>query len=153
MNVIYLNFKHLIKYFKIYCRCRISPFIIGILLGYLIFLNKKQTNKNIPLSETTSKGIYEKCINIIFLMLAFILCGLALFGPHGDFVGYPLNPTANLLYQSTSKTLWTIGVAYIIFACLTSRARIINSFLSWWVWIPLARLSFGAFLVHIPLIF
>ena len=95
---------------------------MGILLGYFLFVKKKKATQNGSVPDSTKKPLSEKIRDLVCLAGALALLGLILLGPHGDFAGYPLNRTANLLYQATCRNLWTIGLAYIIYACLTSRA-------------------------------
>ena len=53
------------------------------------------------------------------------------------------------LYLSVRYSVWALGVAYIIYACVTSKvAFLINWFLSLSIWMPLSRISFSAYLIH-----
>ena len=135
--------------------CRVGPFVIGLLLGYFVFINKiiKPSNTN-ESSEKLIKNIYTKYIlDKILLMTALAILGLTLFGPYGDFDGYELTRAQRILYQASSRTLWSVGLAYLIYACLNSKGGFINDILCWKIWIPLARLSFSAFLVHLTVLF
>lgn len=62
--------------------------------------------------------------------------------------GYPLSDAVAGLYSATSRTLWSIGLAWIVYACVTGHGGIINSLLSWKPFIPLSRLSYSAYLIH-----
>lgn len=46
------------------------------------------------------------------------------------------------------RIIWAIGLGYIILACVTSNGGIVNSILSWPVWLPLSRLSYCLYLFH-----
>ncbi|XP_037509515.2 nose resistant to fluoxetine protein 6 [Rhipicephalus sanguineus] len=41
-------------------------------------------------------------------------------------------------------------MAWIWFACTTGRGGFVNRFLSWNALVPLGRLSFGVYLIHVP---
>lgn len=122
--------------------CRIGPFLVGLLLGYYIFTNKTKLNYKL-----------RKEINLFLLLVSLVLCGIILFGLYEDYNGSPLSKTQHILYQASSRTLWAIGLGYIILACLSNQGGIINKFLSAKFWIPLSRLSFGAYLVHLTFIY
>ena len=51
-------------------------------------------------------------------------------------------------YNSASKIGFTVSLALLCMLCVSGNSRIINWFLTWWIWNPLARLTFGAYLVH-----
>ncbi|CAF0840673.1 unnamed protein product [Brachionus calyciflorus] len=116
---------------------RISPFMIGLLLGYILFKQKSKQNVKI-----------RPAINIFFWLLSLLLMSLAIFGDYSNYGGNGLSKVVSLLYQSTSKILWSIGLAYIIYACLTGNGGFVNSILSWKLWVPLARVSFSLYLIH-----
>jgi hypothetical protein len=82
------------------------------------------------------------------------MLSVMIFGTHSNFSGGPgLSRVSNILYQSTSRIIWAIGLGYVVYACVTSNGGLINKFLSHSFWIPLARLSFAAYLIHVTLIF
>lgn len=85
------------------------------------------------------------------MLSSITLCGLILFGLYNYFNKKPMSTLSHIMYQSTSRTVWSLGLAGIIYSCLIS-GGIINDILSWKIWIPLSRLSFSAYLVHITFI-
>lgn len=117
--------------------CRITPFIVGILLGYIIFLNKTKHNYKLRWD-----------INVLLIMCSLTMMGLMLYGIYPDYDNHPLSRTAHILYQASHRFIWSIGLGYIIFACLNSQGGIINKLLCWKIWIPFSRLSFSAYLLH-----
>ncbi|KAH7982759.1 hypothetical protein HPB52_006940 [Rhipicephalus sanguineus] len=48
------------------------------------------------------------------------------------------------------RILWSVFMAWFWFSCATGRGGFINRFLSWDGFVPLGRLSFGVYLVHVP---
>lgn len=57
------------------------------------------------------------------------------------------------LYNALGRVLWSIALCYIIFACVHNIGGPINWFLSHPCWILLSKLSFGIYLLHVPIIF
>ncbi|XP_077989866.1 nose resistant to fluoxetine protein 6-like [Glandiceps talaboti] len=115
---------------------RLQVYMVGIFLGYVLSrLDGKQIKLN-------------KFINLLCWALA-VGVGLTLL--------YGLYPTADgahpdqwlaVLYQSTNRFIFAVVVAWVIFACATGNGGPINTLLSWSAWIPLARLTYCAYLVH-----
>ncbi|CAN8019324.1 unnamed protein product, partial [Ixodes persulcatus] len=79
---------------------------------------------------------------------SFALTGLALFSTaqwgQGDVPSLPVT----LAFATTHRAAWSLGVAWIVFACITGRGGVINSLLSWDALAPLGRLSYAIYLVH-----
>ncbi|XP_037291593.2 O-acyltransferase like protein [Rhipicephalus microplus] len=53
------------------------------------------------------------------------------------------------LYAGLHRTAWAVAVGWLIFACVTGRAGVLNKFLSWSFFVPLSRLSLGAYLTSV----
>ena len=117
---------------------RISPYLVGIVLGYLLY-RKVQ----IP---------FKKSINWIFYLglwiLAAFFCTSTLYGFYGTFHGHPFNLAENVVYFMFSRFTWALGLALLVFICHNGYGGVVNSFLSMSFWVPLSRLTFTAYLVH-----
>ena len=61
---------------------------------------------------------------------------------------YPMGRVLRDLYEGSSRVLWSIALAFVIYQCVTSHGGLINRFLSWSGWIPLSKLSFCAYLIQ-----
>ncbi|KAL1424911.1 hypothetical protein MTO96_019773 [Rhipicephalus appendiculatus] len=48
------------------------------------------------------------------------------------------------------RILWTLFLAWITLACSTSRGGVLSKLLSWNAYVPLSKLSFGVYLIHVP---
>ena len=59
-----------------------------------------------------------------------------------------LSRTLLVAYQSLSRTGWSLSIGWLIFLCSTNQGGIVNTILSWPIWLPFARLNYAAFLVH-----
>ncbi|CAH1271601.1 Hypp4684 [Branchiostoma lanceolatum] len=122
-----------------YAFTRIAPYLIGILLGYLLF----RTNRKVPNTPKTRKLM-------LFGWIVCTACALvALVAPFGA-------PEANLhghpAWRMFDRTLYAVGVAWVVYACCVGYGGIISEFLSWSGWMPLSRLSYTAYLIHTMII-
>ncbi|XP_046403423.1 nose resistant to fluoxetine protein 6-like [Ischnura elegans] len=110
---------------------RIGPYLVGMCTGYLaVYLNGK-----LNLSKKTT----------ILLWVLGSLCNIiVLFGIYER----DISVTASAFYVALSRTVWGLGLAWIIIACCTGHAGIINSILSFGGWVPLSRLTYGAYLLN-----
>ncbi|KYN30591.1 hypothetical protein ALC56_15287 [Trachymyrmex septentrionalis] len=52
------------------------------------------------------------------------------------------------IYIALSKTVWAIGIAWIVIICCTEHGGLVKEFLSCKIWIPLSRLTYCAYLLH-----
>lgn len=52
------------------------------------------------------------------------------------------------IYQTFLRILWSLNIAWILFACHYHRAGFINTFLSFRIWQPFSRLSFNIYIIH-----
>ena len=115
--------------------CRIGPYLIGISIAYLIYLHN-------------NKPKIKKRFVVMGWFLALLLNAGILLAMFPAINGYPLSDAVAGLYSATSRTLWSIGLAWIVYACVTGHGGIVNSLLSWKPFIPLSRLSYSAYLIH-----
>ncbi|CAM9312604.1 unnamed protein product [Chrysoparadoxa australica] len=78
---------------------------------------------------------------------------LLYFGLYGPYWAYQEVPSsagrwAQAWYIGLGRFAWSMGLCILLLQCLAQKAYIIQGWLSWKVWEPLAKLSFGAFLTH-----
>lgn len=52
------------------------------------------------------------------------------------------------LYSALSRPAWAVGLAWITFVSLSGFGGIVHNFLSSKIFIPLSRLTYGAYLIH-----
>ncbi|XP_077536503.1 nose resistant to fluoxetine protein 6-like [Haemaphysalis longicornis] len=57
---------------------------------------------------------------------------------------------AKLSFAFSDRLLWSVWLAWLTFACSTGRGGYICTWLSWSAFVPLSRLSFGVYLLHVP---
>jgi peptidoglycan/LPS O-acetylase OafA/YrhL len=121
---------------------RISPYIVGILLGYLFY-----------------KGVrlpFGRFWNQLTYFTMWVASGLilvpTLYGLYFIWHGHELTRVENILYITFSRFSWAVGLALIVFACHNGYGGYINTFLSLKIWTPLARMTYNAYLVHLIII-
>ncbi|XP_057379361.1 nose resistant to fluoxetine protein 6-like isoform X1 [Daphnia carinata] len=118
---------------------RIPPYMIGILLGWL-------------LHKTKDKRIHiNKSLIATGWISAAIIGSLVTYGiyPYLDEKTVPIiNPFVRVLYGALHHSAWAITVGWIIFACTHGYGGIIHRFLSWKLFLPFSRLSYAVYLIH-----
>uniref|UniRef100_A0A7E4V514 NRF domain-containing protein n=1 Tax=Panagrellus redivivus TaxID=6233 RepID=A0A7E4V514_PANRE len=53
------------------------------------------------------------------------------------------------VYSAASKPLWGVALSWVVITCYYGYGSFINSFMSWSIWVPLGRLTYSTYLVHI----
>ena len=121
---------------------RFQPYLIGILLGYLLY-------------KTKSKEVrIPHGLNIVMWQLSLLTMYLVIFGistllEDDSPTGHSWNSFQSIMYNCFSKTGWSLALAWIVFSCQKGYGGVVNSFLSWKAWIPMSKLTYGAYLIHI----
>ncbi|XP_070389120.1 nose resistant to fluoxetine protein 6-like isoform X2 [Dermacentor albipictus] len=62
----------------------------------------------------------------------------------------PTSEAVTLLAAFFDRILWSIFVTWMTLACFSGRAGFVGKFLSWKAFVPLSKLSFGVYLIHLP---
>ncbi|XP_033763776.1 O-acyltransferase like protein-like [Pecten maximus] len=120
-------------YIKPYCR--MGPYIVGIMAGYILY-------------RTKGKYKIKPPVNVFIWIVITVVACLVTYGPYEETMGNWMSVDVAALYNATHKSLWGVCVSWVIFACVTGNGGFINTFLSWSPFIPLGRLSYCAYLVH-----
>ncbi|XP_076316098.1 nose resistant to fluoxetine protein 6-like isoform X3 [Tachypleus tridentatus] len=112
--------------------CRIGPYLVGILVGYALHLTGQK------------KSFINKWLVLMGWLVATGICMGVVYGL------YKANPNlpVSSFYNTVSRTVWAIGVGWLVYACVTGHGGFINTLLSWRLWIPLSRLTYSAYLIH-----
>ncbi|KAH6932229.1 hypothetical protein HPB50_003753 [Hyalomma asiaticum] len=53
-----------------------------------------------------------------------------------------------VIYNGLHRTLFAAGIAWVLYACASGHAGLVNRFLAWDAFVPLGRLTFSVYLVH-----
>uniref|UniRef100_A0A915PH94 Acyltransferase 3 domain-containing protein n=1 Tax=Setaria digitata TaxID=48799 RepID=A0A915PH94_9BILA len=122
---------------------RIAPYIVGLLLGYQ--LAKIQERKHYHLKHSLT---FVACGWALAILLAF----MAIYGL------YPILINLNwklyyLIYGALHRTAFAIAVAWLIYACHCGYGGLVNTVLSFKLFLPLSMLCYSVYLNHLPMIF
>lgn len=79
------------------------------------------------------------------------MMGASLFGTWKWNRNLEASDLETFVYSSLHRSAWAVGLAWLVYACVTKRCGLLNRLLSWKVWLPLSRLTFGVYLIH-PLV-
>ncbi|KAL1424887.1 hypothetical protein MTO96_019749 [Rhipicephalus appendiculatus] len=64
----------------------------------------------------------------------------------------PTSEAVKLLAAFFDRILWAVSLSWITLACSSGRGGFVSKFLSWNAFVPLSKLSFGVYLIHLPFI-
>ncbi|XP_055327622.1 nose resistant to fluoxetine protein 6-like [Paramacrobiotus metropolitanus] len=120
--------------------CRMGPYIIGLLFGYLL---AKYKEKPVRMSLVTAFFIWI----VAAVSATAVLYGLWHVNQGEESLDLPASVTYNTLHRS----VWALCVCWVIFACVQGYGGFVNTLLSWKAFIPLSRLTYCCYLIHIPI--
>ncbi|XP_071491770.1 nose resistant to fluoxetine protein 6-like [Diadema antillarum] len=133
----HLNMQHPFQttiYDKPYCR--IAPYLVGMAMGYFL---EKFRNRDLKLHP----------ILVVVGWMAATAMGLALvYGLYGYFHNHPATVSGSAAYMALCRLGWSACLCWVVFACRFGYAGWVNDFLSWELWIPMSRVTYGAYLLH-----
>jgi hypothetical protein len=132
--------------------CRISPYAIGLIIGYVLYEMYQRSN-TLSWESLLPRRRSNRFKRIIAWIFAFVILGLCTFGTYGDFNGHPLTRSGRITFLTLSRIGWAIGLSIIIITCFVGQRELINKFLSHSFFESLAKLTFGAYLWHSLVIF
>ncbi|CAN7994084.1 unnamed protein product [Ixodes hexagonus] len=113
----------------------VGSYCSGLLFGYLVV---KFPEIKIP-----------KVLQVALWLLATAVALCVVMVPHEWLKGnFPSRIEAGL-YAGLHRTVWAVCLGWLVYACVTGRAGLLNKFLSWNFFVPLSRLSLGAYLTSI----
>ena len=118
--------------------CRIGPYLVGILLGYIIFKNYR----------TTFSKQLNWIIHLVLWGVAIIVGMSVVYGFYGSYHGHEVSKAGNIAYFMLARPAWGVALAIVTYVCHHGYGGPINKFLSLPLWVPLSRLTFNAYLVH-----
>ncbi|CAG0899050.1 unnamed protein product [Darwinula stevensoni] len=126
---------------------RFGPYLIGLVLGYILHRIK---GKNIKLSKVTGKDL--PTVVVLAGWCAAIATNMAVI--YGlEYYMKPLSPAmpraAQVIYVAVHRVAWSVGLAWVVFACHIGAGGPVNTLLSWKAFVPLGRLTYSAYLVHV----
>ena len=128
---------------------RIPPFIIGVLTALCLYSYNFESAEQSRLKRIMDKVHTSALVRYImyFFGTVFVLGMIFIFYPINN---YPeeFSDFFNVMFLTFSRAIFTIGLALILLPGLMGHCWAVRSFLSMDVFTPLARLTFGAYMVH-----
>jgi peptidoglycan/LPS O-acetylase OafA/YrhL len=130
---------------------RVPAYFVGLAAAWLL---DEMEQKGIT-RETKPNSAFARWFAFVAAILAVaVLVFLTLivgtdFGDHTN--SWDQHPWASVLYIDFSRPIWAVCCAVITLLCYYDYLPLVNGFLSHPYWTPLARLTYGAYLVH-PLV-
>ncbi|XP_055932564.1 nose resistant to fluoxetine protein 6-like [Argiope bruennichi] len=113
---------------------RAGPYFIGVFTGYILVKNSQ-----IKLS---------KKILVVGWISAILSSGMIIFATAIWLNVRPATFLDTLIYSAVYKVVFTAGIAWMTFCCITRQGGFLNTILSWKVWMPLSKLVFLTYLIE-----
>uniref|UniRef100_A0AAR5PNC0 Nose resistant-to-fluoxetine protein N-terminal domain-containing protein n=1 Tax=Dendroctonus ponderosae TaxID=77166 RepID=A0AAR5PNC0_DENPD len=115
---------------------RIGPYLIGMIIGYVLF-------------KLNGKLVFTPAVVILGWILSLMCLGSLVYGlgKHG------LAVPASAFYAALGHTAWGLSLAWITVACCSGYGGPFNVLFSFKLFLPLSKLTYGAYLVHPTIMF
>ncbi|XP_033118071.1 nose resistant to fluoxetine protein 6-like [Anneissia japonica] len=114
---------------------RISTYLVGMAVGYILYKYRGRVRMSL-------------FVTLLGWVTATVTGLAVVYGLYGNFHGNHLSKAGTVVYITLCRFAWAIAVAWVVFACTTGYGGPVNSLLSWSAWVPLARISYCAYLLH-----
>ncbi|XP_076454789.1 nose resistant to fluoxetine protein 6-like [Babylonia areolata] len=115
---------------------RMGPYVIGLMTGYVLFYCDCKLRIN-------------KFLNLFLWAVATGTAMAILYGLYDASNGHPLTVEVAAFYSAVTRTVWGACVAWVVIACCTGNGGLVNMLLSWKGLVPLSRLTYTIYLLHI----
>ncbi|KAH7982594.1 hypothetical protein HPB52_006038 [Rhipicephalus sanguineus] len=104
------------------------------------------------IASQTAKNDYVACQGAAWIAV-FVAGATVLFCTKqwGDGDHLP-PPWMSAAYASCHRLVWAICIAWLVFACISDRGGLVNSVLSSPHLVPLSRLSYAVYVLHVPIV-
>ena len=123
---------------------RFQPYLIGILVGYLLFRTK---DKAVQIPHAFNLFLWEVSV----ATMVAVVFGLNWLRRNDGLTSPSWSNLESVIYNCFSKTAWSLALGWIVFSCHRGYGGLINDFLSWEAWIPLSKLTYCAYLNHVTI--
>ncbi|XP_066291088.1 nose resistant to fluoxetine protein 6-like [Branchiostoma lanceolatum] len=128
---------------------RLGPYMIGMLLGYLLL----QTNRAVPDTRKTKVlmllgWMVCSAVSILITIPKFTFCTYGMVLQSEGSIRIKTTTFDNPGWMAFYRSLFATSVAWLVYACSVGYGGLMTEFLSWRGWAPLSRLSYAAYLVH-----
>ncbi|XP_076395922.1 nose resistant to fluoxetine protein 6-like isoform X4 [Megachile rotundata] len=115
---------------------RIQPYLLG--MGTALILHKLNYKLHL------SKKVVAVCWCLSVLCICSIIFGVP---------SVKKSLVSSIIYEAFFKIGWSLGIGWLIVACVTNNGGIINRFLSLPCWVPFSRVSLFVYLIDPVVVF
>jgi len=126
--------------------CRIAPYLIGMIGGLLILEHREAVRERLVGLTRYGRLVCHALAAGLMLFVVFIQYEA------NKSTAEPWSPTATFFYNAFSRSVWAVGLWWIVVCCATDMAPWTNKILSLPVFLPFARLTYAFYLIHLPII-
>ncbi|CAO4364262.1 unnamed protein product [Caenorhabditis nigoni] len=126
-------------YVRPYIRC--TPFIIGVVVGYLLNAWTTKDQKDLKIKLTPKTVLIGWCTSTVLGLYAVF--GLYNFAKTGD-----ISKPWEILYTIFGTPAYSLALGWVVFACTTGNGGPVDTILSWRFFVPLSKTTFCAYLLH-----
>jgi peptidoglycan/LPS O-acetylase OafA/YrhL len=128
---------------------RIAPFFIGVVIALLLHSFKNDTAEESRCKRLMDKIDQSKPIRLVMYITGDILVFIMIFifyylNNYQDYIG----KFFNIAFLTFSRAAFVVGMNLSILPVLMGHNSLVRRFLSLDIFTPLARLTFGVYLVH-----
>ncbi|CAB3367940.1 Hypothetical predicted protein [Cloeon dipterum] len=118
---------------------RATPYLCGMGLGYVM-------------AQRIKVQLPKWAVLVGWLVSLALLAGVVFIVllPYRD--GFIYRPLEAAFYTSLHRLVWSLGLCWIVWACVNGFGGFINDILTWKYFQIMSKLSFGAYLVHLCVI-
>ncbi|VEN36436.1 unnamed protein product [Callosobruchus maculatus] len=116
---------------------RASPYILGLLFGYSLHKTRSHPVRIGPVVAFVGWTFATFCVTSVVLIAHMF-----------HLEDYVYNKMFSSLFLSCSRSVWTIGLMWIIFACVNNCGGVVNFILSLPMFRVLGRLTYSISLIH-----
>ncbi|XP_053699367.1 nose resistant to fluoxetine protein 6-like [Sabethes cyaneus] len=115
---------------------RMSVWFFGIAFGYFLFRTREKQVKWSPVVLTV--------VSILMTALAAVIMYVTteIYKTRG------VSVAGDAFYETLHRVAWVGTHMWLIFMCVNGYGSVLDSFLSWALWQPIARLSYCMYLIH-----
>ena len=127
---------------------RSHPYLIGLLLGLL--LHRMRDQPRLKINPFTNMFIW----GMAGALASAVVYGIQEYNIVEDVtIALPCSDKTpplldRVLFNGFAKIGWALSISWVILACVKQRGGVIDSFLSWSAWVPLARVQYCVYLLH-----
>jgi hypothetical protein len=88
-------------------------------------------------------------VSVVGWLLTIVIAGGCIFSLKDWISGHPYEVGWAATYSALSKIGWGLALSWLTIACYYGYGGPINAFMSWSFWVPLGKLTYSTYLIHI----